>query len=226
MIALNLHENLIAHLPPSIFELESLQTLYLGMNELFDEDFNTMVDSNINYLDVSENHLTKIPNLKHFYYLKYLNVSNNAIVSFGVDEIASFCSLDVLDVTSVKLVLKQDHCCELSEWISLKKIKLFPTIQCNNCRITSGNSYISNKTLKIFDDCRQTIEVKHHAIKEKKIITCVVLGFGGCVITGLIIFIYGKKRVYKKSANYKIDESLGFEEHNIHDVDSQSTSQL
>ncbi|XP_044011874.1 toll-like receptor Tollo [Aphidius gifuensis] len=226
LIALNLHENLIAHLEPNIFENTNLQTLYLGMNELSDEDFNITIDSNINFLDISENHLTRIPNLKHFYYLKYLNVSNNAIVSFGVDEIASFCYLDVLDVTSVELNLKQDHCCELSEWILLKKIKLFPTIKCNNCKITSGNSYISNKTLEIFDECRQAIKMKHNAIKMKKIITYIGLGFIAIIIIVLIIFIYGKKRVYKKSADYKIDESRDFEEHNIDDVDSQSTSQF
>jgi Leucine-rich repeat (LRR) protein len=128
---LDLSKNGLLELPKSLFQLQSLRNLYLSDNQLTDTVFDIAgIRSPLQWLYLANNKLSRFPKLNPLTSLTLLNVSHNLISHVTIEDVASLCSLQMLDITGnpIKFDQKSCTCYELKEWINFRSIKVISLI--------------------------------------------------------------------------------------------------
>lgn len=215
---LDMTKNEFTDFPKNIFSLTQLKKLYLGQNHLTNAAVFTepsQGESNLELLDLSQNLLTKIPQLQSLSQLKYLNISGNAITKLVGSEIAIFCSLEVLDISSNPLKFNDEcECQEFNSWIEFRKIKMFPSlIKCSDsrrrrrsnqlstrCSTLLGDNLFANETLRVFDICKQSLKQREETVKARTtwIVVC------SCVGVFLVFLFIALYFIHKRNKKRKL----------------------
>lgn len=201
-------------LPPALFELPYLRKLYLTKNSLKDDTFEVEISSPLEYLEVAENQLTKIPSIGPQTKLTYLNLSENHIEHISVEDISLFCSLKTLDLTKnpIKFSSSSCDCHHFNSWIKKHNINVTPHYYCNNdTLLTCSRNEFSNKTIESFKRCSELIEIQEARIRAKStwiIIACCIGAFLICLLIGLY-FVH--KRNKKRHADKKNEQRLSIQ---------------
>ncbi|KAG7310591.1 hypothetical protein JYU34_003383 [Plutella xylostella] len=108
---LDLSTNAITKLPDSLFQLPSLQKLYLSGNALtyLDSHYTGIskpIAAPLELIDVSDCELREVPDLGTIQELKFLNVSHNPLVSLQTSVFARACNLAKVDITGAIDVIR------------------------------------------------------------------------------------------------------------------------
>ncbi|XP_014486613.1 PREDICTED: leucine-rich repeat protein soc-2 homolog isoform X2 [Dinoponera quadriceps] len=191
---LDLTKNGCDNLPKSLFQLPRLRTLYLDYNKLTDSVFKVSVSSPLSILQLAKNKLTKIPDIDVQPTLMRLNLSDNAIVSISSEDIAPFCSLEVLDFSRNPIKFGEGcECHALKAWLKLRRIQVKPySFNCSDWSSENAarcaNVQFSNRTLELYDNCLAVIQQKLETEKARSVwimvVSCVSV-FIVCVFVAL-----------------------------------------
>ncbi|KAK2580536.1 hypothetical protein KPH14_007671 [Odynerus spinipes] len=160
---LDLTKNGCDYLPKNLFQLPYLRKIYLAVNKFGDSVFKTEVSSPLNFLQLHRNKLTKLPEMGYLPTLTHLNVSENMITKITTEELARFCSLEILDASKNTLNLEENscECVTLKSWLKLRNITFKPAFNCTKSAITHcGNVTFSNETLTIYDECTNLLRIQ------------------------------------------------------------------
>lgn len=135
---LDLSLNAITKVPPMIFQLPSLKSLYLGQN------------MNINYVEVIEQpvHITKslihldisytmidehyeLPQLGTLPFFTKYNISGNKLFAVKTKHFAGLCSLKSIDTTNVTIEYQTPcDCWTVNKWLQSRKVQ-FKILECS-----------------------------------------------------------------------------------------------
>ena len=210
---LDLSKNGRHDFPPNILELPALRRLYLSNNFLKDGSFFSgpfVPKSKLELLELSENQLTRLPLVGILPYLTHLNVSKNRISNVTVNEIAHYCSLTVLDLSSNPIKFDSPCDCRIfNAWIESRKIKIKPKFVCESedtiCEnFDSDKPIFPNETIANFDSCRDVIRM--HAEAEKARSTWIIVG--SCIAASLACVIIMLYCIHKRNNKNKIRQRL------------------
>ncbi|XP_029178420.1 SLIT and NTRK-like protein 2 isoform X2 [Nylanderia fulva] len=209
---LNLTKNLMYTLPKSIFQLPYLHSLYLDRNLLHDSMFKVKVTSPLRVLELNRNLLSVIPNIGVQMTLLNLNLSGNVITSISTEDLAPFCSLKDLDLTSNRIRFNGSSCdCQMfSAWVKLRQIKI-KTDDLYKCtespaalNETCANVRFSNRTYELFDQCSAMIPQKI----ETEEVGAVWISVALCIIVLLFVVFMALFYVYKRYRREQIEELI------------------
>lgn len=227
---LDLSKNGCDNLPKSLFKLPYLRTLYLESNKLTDSVFNTEITSPINTLILAENKLTKIPDIGAQPSLMNLNLTENFIVRITTEDLASFCSLKVLDLSKNPIRFDTNTCdCQATNaWLKLRRIEMKP--KWFNCSIESlgdtqcANVQFNNRTYELYDTCMTIIQQKEETEKARSVwilVASCVSVFLFCIF--IILFCF-HKRNRRRRRKQKEQQQLAATNANTELLNSNLTS--
>ena len=194
-------------LPKSLFQLPYLQKVYLAKNRLSDDLFkDVQVRSPLIFLQLSKNKLGKIPQLGSVPTLMHLNVSDNGIGSVTSEDLAPYCSLQILDLSKNPIKFDADSCeCEtLNAWLRVRGIRARPIYNCTEEQERGGCTRpveFSNKTMELYGRCSEILRLQVETQKARNtwiLIACCISGFLLCLFVGLLCVHKRNKRRKKK----------------------------
>lgn len=192
-------------LPKSLFQLPYLQKIYLAKNRLSDDLFKNMeVKSPLIFLQLAKNRLNKIPQLGPLPTLLHLNVSGNSIASVSPEDLASFCSLQVLDLSKnpIKFDANSCECQTLNAWLRIRGIHSRPVYNCTEEHERGcTRPEFSNRTTELYERCSEIQRLKAETEKARNtwiLIACCISGFLFCLFISLFWVHKRNKRKKKK----------------------------
>ncbi|XP_043283691.1 decorin [Venturia canescens] len=216
---IDLTKNGCQDFPKSTLALPYLRKLFLSQNKLNDASFaptSLSEESNLEYLELSKNQLRRLPSFGNLPSLKYLNVSKNLITSVSTEDLARFCSLEVLDLTGNPIKFNETSCdCEnFNWWIDIRRIKMKPEkIDCGSnakksrqCTASSEPeiSKFSNETNRLYDSCRNVIETRAATAKARS--TWILVA--SCLGVSLLLLFITLYCIHKKNNRKKARQRL------------------
>ncbi|XP_020289515.1 leucine-rich repeat-containing protein let-4 [Pseudomyrmex gracilis] len=212
---LDLSKNGCDSLPTSLFQIPSLRTLYLVDNKLTDSVLNVQITSPLQELYLSKNKLTKIPDIGLQPALLRLNVSDNAIASISPEDVAPFCSLQLLSLarTSIKFNNANCECQTFNAWVKLRNIKLIPgyfnctkpPIAVKNCT----NIEFTNRTYELYDECSAIIQQKMETEKARSVWITVIISVSGFLfLVFVVLFCVHKRNRRRRRRQMKEEQQL------------------
>ncbi|EZA52278.1 Leucine-rich repeat-containing protein [Ooceraea biroi] len=211
---LDLSQNGCDSLPKSLFQLPYLRTLYLGHNKLTDSVFKVEVTSPLVMLQLTKNKLTKLPDMGPQPTLTHLNVSDNVITTISTEELASYCSLKVLDLS--KNPIKVDDNCEcqtLNTWLKLRRINVYPdSLDCSS-KSSAGNEecnnqLFNNRTYELYNECSSIIEQKAETEKARTTWIIVASGLSVMLFVLFVVLFCVHKRNRRRRRKQKQQQQL------------------
>lgn len=195
---LDLSQNGCDNLPKSIFQLPYLRKLYLSYNKFTDSVFKAGVTSPLEMLQLARNRFTRIPNLGAQPTITHLNVSENAIVSISAEDLAPYCSLQILDLS--KNAIKFNAGCECQmfhAWVKLRQIKIKSndSYNCTNSRAQDCTDVqFSNRTYELYNECSAIIQQKVETEKARSTWILVVSCISAFLLTIFVVLFCMHKR--------------------------------
>ena len=134
---LDLSLNSLTKIPPVLFQLPSLQSLYLGqnlnMNIVDVVEKAKPIKSPLFHLDISyvmTEEPGELPDLGFMPTLEKYNISGNKLISMTTKHFAGLCSLKFLDTTNVSIEYEEDGCgCwTINRWLISRKVNFKPFV--------------------------------------------------------------------------------------------------
>lgn len=211
---LDLSQNGCDNLPKSLFQLPYLRRLYLDHNKLTDSIFKVEVTSPLELLQLAKNKLTKIPNLGVQPTLTHLNMSENVIVSISVEDLASFCSLEILDLSKniIRFNTGGCECQTFNAWVKLRRIKIKPDdfYNCTDSPVEDCiNVQFSNRTYELYNECSAIIQQKVETEKARSawilVASCVSVFL---LVIFVILFCVHKRNRRRRREQQKEQQQL------------------
>lgn len=159
LTTLDVSLNGIISLPPVIFQLPSLQNLYLSRNlninlaETIEKA--KPIKSPLMKLDISNNELETLPELGIIPTLMIYNISGNGEIHLKPSHFSGLCNLKVLDTANITGVFfHQCDCWIIENWLKERGVT-FTSLDCDKTRIACE---VSEEDLAIYSDCRKLYE--------------------------------------------------------------------
>lgn len=133
---LDLSMNGLSNLPPVVFHLPTLKSLYLGQNmninivdavESAKPITSPLVQFDISYVLSEEP--SELPDLGTMPFLIKYNISGNQITSLSTKHFAGLCSLKILDTNNVSA--EYDNPCDcwmINNWLQERKVQFAPLL--------------------------------------------------------------------------------------------------
>ncbi|XP_022904801.1 nephrocan-like [Onthophagus taurus] len=202
---LDLSSNAFYHIPISIFHLSQLKWLHLsnianpGMVEQIEKA--VPITSPLTYLDLTNNKLTRLPDLGELPTLLHLNVSENKnSVLVNISTFAGLCSLKVFANENFKGSFNDPcDCLYLNRWLIQRGV-VFSNFSCENNFRGDCNGSIPQEYINKYETCKKTFEeqqqtlFRHQVLKNTGIGIIVVM----ILITALSTILYRSKRNKKR----------------------------
>ncbi|XP_011692643.1 PREDICTED: leucine-rich repeat and immunoglobulin-like domain-containing nogo receptor-interacting protein 1 isoform X2 [Wasmannia auropunctata] len=199
-------------LPKSLFQLPYLRTLYLSGNRLTDSVFNVEVTSPLRLLQLTDNRLTQLPRIGLQPSLTTLNVSKNQITSINAEDLAQFCSLNVLDLSGNAIKFNKFGCeCQtLNAWVKLREIKMKPKffICANSPTEDCANVTFNNRTYELYNECSGIIQQAQETEKARSVWILVVSCVAGFLFVAFVVLFCMHKRNRKRRRKQKEQQQL------------------
>lgn len=200
---LDLSTNGCEELPKSLFQLPYLRKLYVSHNRLTDATLKLEVRSPLNFLDLSKNKLSRIPEIGPLPTLANLNVSENLISAVTSEDLAQFCSLKVLDLSKNPIKFNGNTCeCQaFNGWLVERGIRSKPSsFNCTQQPDCASFEY-TNRTMELYGRCMSILQLRVETEKARKtwiLVACCVSGFIICIFVWLFCIHKRNKRRRRK----------------------------
>lgn len=185
---LDLSLNAIRDLPAAL--PYTLRKLYISENPLVSLPLGEAVS--LQYLNLSDCLLVELPHIGELPNLQEINLSNNPLTNITVAQIASFCHLEVLHISSDLLDSKYTSSCDclrVQRWTVQHSIIVHPYI---NCTIPdNGKDCVSNSTdeTRAFSACQLALQqqsASHWAV--------MAVGIGFIIVCAVLLTIVWRRR--------------------------------
>lgn len=221
LTTLDLSLNGITQLPPIIFNLPSLKTLYLGnnsnMNIVDAVNEAKPIKSPLVKLDISYviDDYNELPDLGIMPYLIRYNISGNKLLTLSTKHFAGLCNLQYLDAVNVTVNdLDNCDCWTVNQWLHKRKIQ-FTEFDCRlteNCknfmcelfcililiifkRISACSNDVEISDLNIYENCKKKTLELHRKSRILKIVIPIIIVIV-VILTGLVYY-YMRRRKQK-----------------------------
>ncbi|XP_050519615.1 leucine-rich repeats and immunoglobulin-like domains protein 2 isoform X2 [Diabrotica virgifera virgifera] len=216
LTTLDLSLNAIVTIPPSIFHLPYLNSLYLKQNLNIDivqavEDASP-VTSPLIQIDISKTtdieNPTNFPNFGLMPLLTTLNVTGNFYFNVTPGLFMGLCNLQKLINDNVTVAFNDTcDCWRLNYWLETRGIQ-FTRFICliaeSQCSVT-----LNDEDLQLFSQCN----IQFEAIKRSNLLKSICIGVGATaaviIILSFLIFLYCRKNRKHKNKQTKTLESIG-----------------
>lgn len=219
---LDLSVNALGKIPPAIFHLPKLKTLYLSQNWNINiaesiEDAKPISQSSLTKLDISyiteEGASADFPDFGDLPYLAFLNISGDQFNYLSTRHFAGLCNLQILVNVNVTSEYEQDcDCWKINQWLQQRKVQ-FTNLMCPISERECLDQEIDPEDLKVYQTCRE----KFAEIERSILLGKVGIGIGiavGLILLLIAIFVY--KRWRKNTRQRKFREN----KNNIQQLDS------
>ncbi|XP_030756095.1 toll-like receptor 2 type-1 [Sitophilus oryzae] len=209
---LDLSLNALGKLPPTIFKLPSLKTLYLSQNTNLNLSESIQdaspISSPITKLDVSlitsENEPKDFPDFGEMIYLAKLNITGNQFNYIVPKHFAGLCNLQILDHENVTAFFKSScDCWVLNNWLEERNVK-FSKFICSVSEKDCSSHQLSEEDSKIYETCLK----KLHHVQQSKFLCKIGIGVGItigiiCIIALIVIWRWRKNKIQRKHEQVK-----------------------
>lgn len=229
---LDLSQNGCDSLPKSLFQLPYLRKLYLGHNKLTDSVFKVEVISPLVMLQLTKNKLTKLPDMGPQPTLLHLNVSDNFITSLNIEDLAQYCSLEMLDISRNPIKFNDDcECQTLSAWMKLREISVQPDSLIPDCLSQSpatneecNNGLFNNRTYELYNNCLNIIQQKAETEKARSTWILVASCLSALLLLVFVILFCVHNRNYRRRKKQKEQQQLAANNANTELLNSNLTT--
>lgn len=206
LTTLDLSLNALNKVPPSVFQLPSLKSLYIGQNwniNIVDAlEVSRPIQSPLTQIDISqttdEENYSNFPDFGILPFLVVLNITGNFYFSIRPALFMGLCNLQKLINDNVTTEFEDAcDCWKINNWLKLRKIKFTP-FTCNVPQAKCLENDFKEDDLQIYNQCSETFK---HIQKTNLIIkSSIGVGVGLIVILFLIgIFLFWRRRNKRRS---------------------------
>ncbi|XP_060537340.1 tsukushi [Cylas formicarius] len=213
---LDLSLNAIRNVPPAIFQLPSLKTLYLSQNlniniaETIEKA--KPISSPLSKLDFSfiteREDIVDFPDFGEMPFLAFLNITGNHFSYISPRHFAGMCNLQILANENVTNEFEDNcDCWRINNWLLTKNVKftLFPcVISAEECL----DHELSNEDEELHKNCL----LKLKDIEKTALMSKIGIGIGSCIgivlLVLLLIFYRSLKRKYMDNRKSKVSCQL------------------
>ncbi|XP_019765488.2 uncharacterized protein LOC109541159 isoform X1 [Dendroctonus ponderosae] len=222
---LDLSVNALFRVPPSIFQLPTLKTLYLSQNMNINvaeslENAKPILQSTLTKLDISyiteDGYATDFPDFSDLPLLAFVNISGDQFNYLSPRHFAGLCNLQILANSNATAEFENDcDCWKINRWLAERKV-VFTDFQCPNnkegmhlmCNFQNYNVHcyadciddqIEFDDLEAFSKCMEKLQNIQFALYLKKVWiwigVAVILIF---FLSIIIVYIKWRKNKQKK----------------------------
>ncbi|XP_068916858.1 uncharacterized protein [Tenebrio molitor] len=207
---IDLSKNGLTKLPLELFNLPSLQTLYLGKNlniNIVDAIEKVKpVTSPLFHLDISyimSEEPNELPDLGVLPFLEKYNISGNKLLSTTTKHFAGLCRLKLLDTTNVSIESEQKcDCWTINRWLKNRNVK-FTRFECSISESECAYQ-VPLDDLQTYSKCQENVQENLQKAKTKTILL-IVLPIVGVIVFVVLVYFIVRLRRQKRKQNKRID---------------------
>ncbi|XP_056646485.1 uncharacterized protein LOC130451476 [Diorhabda sublineata] len=219
LTTLDLSLNAINRVPPVIFQLPSLTSLYLSQNlniNIVDAiEVSKPIVSPLTQIDISqttdEDNYSDFPNFGILPFLLFLNITRNFYFNLTPRFFMGLCNLQKLINDNVTTDFEDPcDCWRINYWLKDKHVKFSP-FRCEIVESQCKYTDFKEEDLQLYNQCKE----KHAAIQRSNLILKISIGIGVALITIiiLIVIIY----FWRKRKNNRIKHNSTIKKHGVDD---------
>ncbi|CAG9759402.1 unnamed protein product [Ceutorhynchus assimilis] len=206
---IDLSVNALKKVPPTLFQLPSLTTLYLSQNlninvaESIDEA-KPISQSCLTKLDMSyiteDGSSTDFPDFRELPLLAFLNITGVNFNYISTRHFAGLCNLQILGSENVSAEFEHDCDCErINRWLLERKVK-YTELVCPTNEIDCSNKPIDVEDLEVYQNCRAKYAKISRSLYLEKVWHWLGIAAGGLVLTGILVGCCIWKHIKQKKA--------------------------
>lgn len=190
---IDLSNNALLTIPMELLQLPSLRNLYIDSNDLrdLDEDLEKLekpIQAPLEYLNVADCGLTKIPDFGIMPFLWHLNASKNPLNNLAVQSFAQMCHLRSVDFYNT--LMPACVCRSLTKYLGTRGLRINDSIDCDILE----ESFCPNETTLVdntkFEECNLVILNKEAQNRW----LYVAGGVGGFLLISICILVWFHSR--------------------------------
>lgn len=154
---IDLANNALLTIPSELFQLPSLRNLYVDSNDLYDldetlETLEKPIRAPLEYLNVANCGLQKIPRLGILPYILHLNASMNPLQAAVAQDFVPMCHIKSLDLR--KTTMDPCNCLAIVEYLESLKVIVTDRIDCDIVDRKACDPVAFAIDTKDYDDCK------------------------------------------------------------------------
>lgn len=194
LVSLDLSQNNIKRIPSSVFNLPSLDKLYLRQNFQLNMPASLEsvkpIRSPLSTIDISsttdEDSVSEFPDFGPMPFLTTLNISENRFQLIVPRHLAGLCNLQKLININVSYNYADDcDCWIMNQWLLERKVQ-FSTFMCSVPKDNCIGSEIKDEDKNIYNDCLEIIQ----AIEKEHRVMKISIGIGVSVLIVIILLFF------------------------------------